>query len=56
MILFSLEFIARKTKVVTNEFSDERKMVCENVEKSKIETKFTRCSDAALLMFLFCVF
>ena len=32
MFFFSLEFIARKTNVVTNEFSGERRTVCEKIE------------------------
>ena len=53
--MFSLELIARKTKVVTNKFFGERRTVCEKRQNGKIETKFTSCSDAVLKLIYQCL-
>ena len=58
--MFSLEFIARKTKVVTNEISRERRTVSEESRKlndrNKVHKSFRRRFEVDFLMFSFAYF
>ena len=48
LVMFSLEFVARKTKVLTNEICCDEKQSVRKVDNRKMETKFSSFSGAVL--------
>ena len=48
--MLSLDFIARKTKIVTNEFSGEQRSVCEKSRKLKYRNKVHKFTSSHTLI------